>query len=104
MSQKTKTKFRRSVKWKRFKAFMKKLRKVDCVTLSPLRKGHNLHHLDLDEAHYEDISDDSHFEPLNKKTHDTVHFLYGYYVKDKGIIDRLRDLLDRMVEINGKGL
>lgn len=104
MSQKDKTKFRRSVKWKRFKAFMKKLRKVDCVTLSPLRRGHNLHHLDLDEAHYQDISDESHFEPLNKKTHDTVHFLYGYYVKDKGIIDRLRDLLDRMVEINEKGL
>jgi len=79
---------------------MRKTKKVDCVTLYPLRKGHNLHHLDLDEAHYEDISDESHFEPLNRKTHETVHFLYPYYVKDRGIIKRLEELLERMRVIN----
>lgn len=79
---------------------MRKIKKVDCVTLYPLRKGHNLHHLDLDEAHYEDISDESHFEPLNRKTHETVHFLYPYYVKDRGIIKRLEELLERMRVIN----
>lgn len=100
MSQKDKTKFRQSAKWKRFKVYMRKTKKVDCVTLYPLRKGHNLHHLDLDEAHYEDISDETHFEPLNRKTHETVHFLYPYYVKDEKIIDRLRDLLERMRVIN----
>jgi hypothetical protein len=100
VSQKDKTKFRRSAKWKKFKAYVRKIKKVDCITLYPLRKGHNLHHLDLNEAHYEDVSDISHFEPLNRKTHETVHFLYPYYVKDNAIIDRLRDLLERMRIIN----
>lgn len=100
MSQKDKTKFRQSAKWKKFKAYMKKTRKVDCVTLSPLHKGHNLHHLDLNEEHYSDISDETHFEPLNRKTHEVVHFLYGYYIKDEGVIERLKNLLDRMVDIN----
>jgi len=102
MSQKDKTKFRQSAKWKKFKVYMKKLKKVDCVTLFPLRKGHNLHHLDLNDEHYTDISDISHFEPLNRKTHETVHFLYSYYVKDEKIIDRLHDLLERMRVINDK--
>ena len=99
--QKDKTRFRQSARWKRYRNYRKK-DKVDCITLKPLRRGWNLHHLDLDENNYEDLSDDSHFEPLNKKTHDTVHFLYGYYVKDKGILDRLADLLERMRVINDK--
>ena len=102
MSQKDKTNFRQSIKWKRFKAYIKKTRKLDCITLYPLRKGWNLHHLNLNEEHYTDLSDETHFEPLNRKTHETIHFLYTYYVKDKGIIDRLRDLLERMYEINEK--
>ena len=102
MSQKDKTKFRQSIKWKKFKTYIKKTRKLDCITLYPLRKGWNLHHLNLNEEHYTDLSNETHFEPLNRKTHETIHFLYNYYAKDKEIIDRLRDLLERMYEINEK--
>ena len=102
MSQKEKTKFRQSAKWKKFRNYLKKLRSVDCVTLKPLRAGWNLHHLNLDEKDYTDISDETHFACLNKKTHDMVHFLYVYYVKDEKILDRLKEILDKMKELNRK--
>ena len=101
-TQKEKSKFRQSVKWKKYRNYRKKKDKIDCITLFPLRKGWNLHHLDLNEEHYEDLSDDSHFKPLNKKTHDTIHFLYNYYVKDEKIIRRIEILLKKMKEINEK--
>ena len=72
------------------------------MTLRPLRAGWNLHHLNLDEKDYTDISDETHFACLNKKTHDAVHFLYVYYVKDETILIRLKEILDKMKELNGK--
>lgn len=100
MSQKEKNKFRRSSKWLEFRAYQKKKHNIDCITLSPLRKGWNLHHLDLNEEHYEDLSNESHFVPLNKKTHDVIHFLYIYYKKDEKVLERLKELLNQMKEIN----
>ena len=102
MSQKDKTKFRQSAKWKKFRNYLRKSRNVDCVTLKPLRAGWNLHHLDLNEKNYTDILDETHFACLNKKTHDTVHFLYVYYVKDETILIRLKEILDKMKELNTK--
>ena len=56
--------------------------------------------MDLNPDHYEDVSDPSHFENLNSDIHSVVHKLYTYYKKDPLIIDRLRELLERMKEIN----
>lgn len=102
MSQKDKTRFRRSSKWKKFKAYVKRMKRIDCITQYPLRNGWNLHHLNLNESDYEDLSEVSHFEPLNRKTHETVHFLYPYYVKDSGIVKRLEEVLERMRVINNE--
>ena len=56
--------------------------------------------MDLNPDLYEDASDPSHFENLNSDIHSVVHKLYIYYKKDPLIIDRLRELLERMKEIN----
>lgn len=101
VTQKEKSKFRRSSKWKNFRNYLRRKRCVDYITQKPLYAGWNLHHLDLDKNHYEDISDESKFECLNKKTHDVVHFLYQYYIKDKMVIARLTTVLEKMKIING---
>lgn len=76
MTQKEKTKFRASSKWKKFRVFMKKLFKgKDAITGKPLYKGWNLHH--LDEKNYSDLKPEK-FIPLNKKSHEMVHFLERY--------------------------
>ena len=99
-SQKKKAEFRKSLKWKRFKKSMKRERKVDYITNYPLRAGWNLHHLDLNEKHYTDTSNRQHFMPLNRKTHDLLHFFYNYYKNDRSILIRLQYVLDAMIEIN----
>lgn len=101
-TQKEKTKFRSTAKWKKFRLEMKKRQQGLCfITHKKLLKGANLHHLDLNPEHYEDISKKDNFIFLNKSMHDVVHTLYRYYIKDKEVIYRLKYILDKMVEING---
>lgn len=76
MTQKEKTKFRSSAKWKKFRAFMKKqYNRVDLITGKPLYKGWALHH--KDEKNYDDLSPEK-FICLNKQTHEVVHWLARY--------------------------
>lgn len=76
MTQKEKTKFRASAKWKKFRAYMKKLSGgVDTVTGKPLYKGCHLHH--LDEKNYSDLKPEK-FVCLNSTTHKVVHWLERY--------------------------
>lgn len=99
-SQKAKTKFRSSAKWLKFRHFMNvKQKGLDPITNKKLLKGANLHHCDLNEKHYQDLSDPEKFVFLNRQTHDTLHWLFRYYEKDPGILDRLKFYLDKMVEL-----
>lgn len=75
MTQKEKTKFRSTPKWKKFRLFMKNKQQVDAVTKKCLYKGWNLHH--LDERHYDDLNPEK-FACLNRMTHDVVHWLERY--------------------------
>lgn len=75
-SQKDKTKFRRSKKWKDFRKKMKEKQKVDYITGKPLSVTFNLHHLDLDENNYEKLIK-SHFVCLNHTSHEVIHFFFG---------------------------
>lgn len=100
-TEKAKRTFRQSAIWKAFRHKKNVEQKGLCyLTHKKLLKGANLHHLDLNADHYEDVSDPTHFVFLNKQAHDAVHFLYRYYVKDPSILDRLKEILDRMVELN----
>ena len=98
--QKSKRNFRNSKKWKDFKREMKsKCAGIDAVTLHKLRKGYNLHHRNLDEKQYENLRGDW-FLCCNNLTHKVIHWLWTYYKTDPAIIDRLREEMEKMQEIN----
>lgn len=100
--QKMKRNLRATKAWKEFRKKLKKEQKIDPLTKRPLTNSANLHHRDLNPEHYEDLSDSTHFVMYNKKTHDTIHYLYDIASKcgiDE-LIDRLRDELDAMFLIN----
>lgn len=99
--QKKKRDFRASKKWKdlRHKKNIEQNGK-DPITGKRLYSGANLHHLDLDESHYTDLSNEDNFILLNKMTHSFTHWIFPYYKNDREVLTRLKDLLDRMVDIN----
>lgn len=67
----------------------------DAITGKKLYKGWTLHHLDLNPENY-NILDENNFIPLNKKTHDVIHFLVRY---DLSILDQLKHYLEKMKNI-----
>ena len=90
-----KAKFRRSVEWKDFRKHMADLYdNKDAITGKPLRKGWNLHHLDMSLENYKDLDEDK-FIPLNKASHEMLHqvFRYSYAIEQLtyyvGIMDKL---------------
>lgn len=70
------------------------------ITHKKLLKGANLHHLDLDENKYSDISKPENFVYLNKSLHEVVHVIWRYYKNDPEVLDRLKDVLDKMLILN----
>jgi hypothetical protein len=98
-AQKKKRNFRKRKVWKDFKAKKKKeCGGIDKITLHKLSKRFELHHEDLREENYEVLNDN--FLPCNNQTHEMIHWLYRYYVKDPEIIDRLKAEMIKMAEIN----
>ena len=91
--------FRKTKTWKDFTKELKAERKVDALILAKLRKGSFSHHIDLNPDNYEKLIKEN-FECLNMKSHDIVHFMYNYYKKDPAIIDRLKDILHKMILLN----
>ena len=100
-TQKLKKKLRNSKKWKELRHQKNVEQKsVDVISGRKLLKGCCLHHIDLRIENYDKLDNHDNFILLNKKTHEMVHFIYNIYSKDKKVIDRLVELLDKMVEIN----
>lgn len=99
-TQKAKKKFRSSAKWEKFrKHIAEKFGHKDAITLKPLRKGYNVHHMNLSPNEYEKLVEDN-FIPLNKTMHETIHTCYKYQATDSGFMDRLKYYVEKMVEIN----
>lgn len=92
--------FRKSKAWEKFRKFKYAESSMDYVTRKRLRNNYNLHHIDLNPNNYKDLSDPDKFVNLNSDIHSIVHKLYPYYKKDSGVIDRLKEVLDKMVECN----
>ena len=101
-ASKEKAKFRQSSKWYNFRKLMRKNNKVDYVTGYPLRKGWQLHHLDMSLEHYK-LLDPINFTCLNRKTHDIVHFLFRYK-NWRECLKHLEIVLSRMEELNNREL
>lgn len=98
---KEKSKFRATSVWKKFRKQMDdKFNHTDPITNYPLRKGHNLHHLNLNPNEYTNITNEDHFIPLNKNTHEVIHFCYNYAKKDPEFMKRLCYFVQKMIEIN----
>lgn len=98
-----KEKFRKSKEWKEFRAKMViKANHRDFITGKKLVKGFNVHHMrtNLTEETYCDISHEDEFIPLNSQCHKLLHYLFTYYQKDKSILDRLKEILDKMLELS----
>jgi len=96
-NQQLKRRFRASKAWRFFRLMVKKhCKNKDVLTLRPLLTGFQCHHLDQREENYTKIDDETRFITLNKQSHDVVHFIWRYYVKDETIIDRLKNILDDM--------
>ena len=99
-SQKSKTKFRKSAKWLKFRAFKKKEQEGrDAITGGPLRAGFQVHHMNQNEDDYEDLSNPENFLALNRYTHKLLHYFLTYYKKDRQILERLRTVLDKMIAL-----
>jgi hypothetical protein len=95
-AQTMKTKFRRSSRWLKFRRYMKATQKTDPITGSPLSPTFSVHHCDLREEHYEDVSDSERFIGLNPQTHETVHFLYQAHCGWRSAVMNLIRILKRM--------
>ena len=97
MTQSEKAKFRQSAKWINYRSKRGMIDKVDAITNRKLQKGWNLHHLaGNSDIPYDYIDDDRLFVCLNKSTHEVVHTLFRYYLKDKSVLDRLAVILEKM--------
>lgn len=95
-----KREFRKSKEWREFSKSLKAEKKVDALTLQPLRKGSLTHHMDLHPDNYT-VLDPDHFECFNMKSHDFIHFIFNYYKKDRSVLERLKNILDKMVTLSG---
>lgn len=100
-SQAAKTKFRRSAKWTKFRRHMKAKQKTDLITGSPLAPTCSIHHLDMREENYEDLSDETHFVALNPQSHETVHFMWAAHGGWRRAVLSLIRILKAMERING---
>ena len=76
----------------------------DYITGKRLIKGFNVHHMrtNQDEENYCDISNTDEFIPLNSYSHKLIHYLFNVYQKDPSVMDRLREILDRMLYLSGQ--
>lgn len=102
-TQSLKTKFRRTVKWKKFRDKKRKEQKNDYITEKPLSKTYNLHHLDLNSEHYENITNEDNFIGLNSLSHVVIHFFYGEEKTKKNwkrMVLKLIEILKRMDKLN----
>lgn len=98
--EKNKDIFRKSRAWQDFRKVKYTESSKDYITHKRLKSSYKLHHLDLNSDNYQDISNLNYFENLNNESHSWVHEIYKYYRKDPAVLDRLKDILDRMIEIN----
>lgn len=98
---KAKQKFRQTAKWKKFRNYIKKRQNsIDIITQKKLYKGFQVHHLDLNPEHYQNLEDDMSFIGINRKSHEVVHWLWQYYETDPLVIKRLEKVLQMMKKIN----
>lgn len=101
MTDEEKRQFRRSKPWSNFRQRMRlRFDKKDYITGEDLLRDWNLHHLDMNDKHYTDLSKPDKFLPLNRETHKFVHWLFRFYRHDRDVLRRLKFVMDMMLIYN----
>lgn len=76
--QKQKRKVRSTKEWTNFRKLMyNRCEGVDKVTGMPLRKGWQLHHLDMNSERYAELIPEK-FICVNRQTHEMIHWVFRY--------------------------
>ena len=96
-NEKKKRAFRNTKAWRAFRHLVISKQKLDFITQKKLSAGCQLHHCDTRSENYKNLNEEN-FVALNSNTHKMVHWIWTYYQKDKGVIDRLKEVLDKMEE------
>lgn len=76
---------------------------TDEITGLPLSKGSTVHHLDMRDEFYKDLSNDERFVILNKKTHIFLHWIYFIYKQNPEVFDNFRDICEKMKNYESLG-
>ena len=98
-SRDVKAEFRKTKEWREFrKRIFDKQEGKDVITGKKLYKGYNVHHLDMSADNYDKLIEEN-FIAVNKNTHETLHFLFRYYKNDKDVLDRIKQILDKLYNI-----
>ena len=96
-NEKKKRAFRNTKDWKTFRHLVISKQKLDFLTQKKLSAGCQVHHCDTRSENYKNLTEDN-FVALNRQSHTFIHWIYGYWCKDKSIIERLVKLLEKMEE------
>lgn len=108
-SQIKKRKVRASSAWAELRTQIRDEQKIDPISMRPLNRSFNLHHLSQDERYYDDLSRDR-FVGLNEYSHRCVHYLYDIVIRegDFNVFERLQLIIQQMIDITefdkGRGL
>lgn len=98
-NQQKKSKFRSSSDWKKFRKEMyHKANGLDRITGKPLRKGWQLHHLDMKPENYAELIPEK-FVCVNRTTHEMIHWLFRYR-NWKQCLCNLNDIIAEMCYYN----
>lgn len=95
-----KRKVRASAEWADLREYIRDEQKIDPISMRPLSRSFNLHHLSQDERYYDDLSRDR-FVGLNEYSHRCVHYLHDIVVRegDYNVFERLQLIIQQMIDI-----
>lgn len=96
LNQKDKHKIRSTKEWQRLKDRLRDEHKVDFLSHKPLEENFNCHHIDLNPKNYADLSFEK-FLPLNRNSHEVVHWIFDRYREDPNVLDRLKEVIELMM-------
>lgn len=100
-TQRLKTKFRASKKWKEFRHLKYVEQKGKCpICNMKLGKTSNLHHKDLRAENYTDLSKPENFVFLCNTCHDFIHYKYKAFCREDFSFNSLQNIWKDMQEIN----
>lgn len=99
-SQIRKRKVRASGGWAELRSQIRDEQKTDPISMRPLSRSFNLHHLSQDDRYYDDLSRER-FVGLNEYSHRCVHYLYDIITRegDFDVLERIKQIIEEMQNI-----